>query len=139
MIKSKFTAIYKNDKLNPALGLRPGSQTGVYIIKEAGQIVYIGYSSSDLHKTFTRHFQSWQDRQHRTTYGNRNSSKLAARVIFTSPLKAPKLERALVIKYQPRDNVNKYDQYMLDLKDREILKEANQAEAVNFNNEPPPF
>lgn len=139
MIKSRFFKIYEKDKLNPALGLRDGNQTGVYIIKSGGEIVYIGYSSSNLHKTFTRHFQSWTDRQHRTTYKNRSSDKLTARVIFTTPLKAAELEKALVIKYKPRDNVNKYEQYTLDLRDKELIKQANEAESVNFKNEPPPF
>jgi len=139
MKKSRFFKIYNRGKLNSALGLRPGSQTGVYLIKDGEKIVYVGYSSSNLYKTFTRHFQQWNDRQHRTTYENRNSEKLTARVIFTTPAKARQLEKALVIKYQPRDNVNKYEQFILDLKDREIIQEADQAAAYNFNTTEPPF
>ena len=139
MKKSRFFKIYNRDKLNTALGLRPGSQTGVYLIKENETIVYVGHSSSNLYKTFTRHFQSWEDRQHRTTYANRSSDKLTARVIFTTPAKARALEKALVLKYQPRDNVNKYEQFILDLKDRELIQEADKAPAYNFNQEDPPF
>lgn len=139
MKKSKFLAIYIKDKLNPALGLRPGSQTGVYLIKEAGHIVYVGYSSSNLYRTFTRHFQDWESDQRRVEYKNRNSAKLTARIIYTTPLQAQTLEKALIIKYNPRDNANKFESYALDFKDKELIKQVNQAEAVNFKNEPPPF
>lgn len=139
MIKSKFLKIYIKDKINPALGLRITGQSGVYLIKSGGTIVYVGYSGSNLYKTFTRHFQSWEDRQIRITYKNRNAENYTARIIFCGPIKAKKLETALVIKYRPRDNPNKYEQYMLDLNDKKLIKELDESETVNFNNEPPPF
>lgn len=139
MIKSKFVKIYIKDKINPALGLRTSGQSGVYIIKSGSNIVYVGYSASNLYKTFTRHFQSWEDRQIRITYKNRSADNYTARIIFCGPIKAKKLEMALVIKYKPRDNPNKYDQYLLDLNDKNLLKELDGSDIVNFNNEPPPF
>lgn len=139
MIKSKFLKIYVKNKINPALGLRTSGQTGVYLIKSGNTIVYVGYSASNLYKTFTRHFQSWEDRQIRITYKNRNADNYTARIIFCGPVKAKKLETALVIKYRPRDNPNKYEQYILDLKDKNLIKELDESEIVNFNNEAPPF
>jgi len=139
MIKSRFVKIYVNNKLNPALGLRISGQSGVYIIKSGSQIVYVGYSATNLYKTMTRHFQSWEDRQVRTVYTNRNSDNLTARVIFCGSIKAKKLETALVIKYRPRDNNNKYEQYILDLQDKKLIKELDETAASNFNEEPPPF
>jgi hypothetical protein len=139
MIKSRFAKIYINNKLNPALGLRTSGQSGVYIIKSGAQVVYVGYSATNLYKTMTRHFQSWEDRQVRTVYNNRNSENLTARVIFCAPMKAKKLETALVIKYRPRDNNNKYNQYILDLSDKKLIYELDESKTVNFNDTAPPF
>ena len=80
-------------------------KSGVYLIKERGsrQFLYIGYSGSDLYKTITRHFQSWSDRnQIRVTY--KQTDDLVIRVILTTPSRAAKLERYLIIQYQPTDN-----------------------------------
>lgn len=87
------------------LGFTKG-KSGVYIIKENGKIVYIGYSYSNLYKTITRHFQNWNHRYQRVvTYANLvHSNRYTIRVVFTSPNKAKKLEEALTTKYQPRDN-----------------------------------
>lgn len=139
MKKTRFFRPYINSRVNPALGLSPSrAQTGVYVIRKGEEITYVGYSGSNLYKTFTRHFQSWNDHQHRTTYKNeRHSDALSARVVFTSPQRAALLERALVVKYKPRDNANKYDQYQIDYKDRQAIEDYHTTPAQNFNDAPP--
>ena len=80
------------------------NKSGVYLIKSkrTNKIVYVGYSGSNLYKTMYRHFQSWIDEtQTRVTY---NKTGYAVRVVFTTPKRASLLERALIIKYEPKDN-----------------------------------
>ena len=87
-------------------------QIGVYFIKEGDQIIYVGYSGSQLCKTIYRHFQSWNDKQ-QERYIYPHSCKV--RVIFLNSAKrAAELEKYLVKKLRPRDNKNKYDQIELN-------------------------
>lgn len=128
---SKFYPVYINGKLNKQLRLKPaGNQKGVYILKKDSEIVYIGYSGSNIYKTLTRHFQSWDDRtQTRVTYSKNTNIK--ARVIYTTTAtQAAKLEKALILKYKPTDNPNKYEQYSLNLSDDNLINNyQNEAEA----------
>ena len=82
-------------------------KSGVYEIYEASKIVYIGYSGSDVYKAMYRHFQSWNDRsQIRITY---NPSSVKVRVIYcNNKTTAARLEKALIINKQPRDNPQQY-------------------------------
>lgn len=86
---------------------------GVYIIrsKKTQELVYIGYSGSNVYKALTRHFQAWKDpTQARTVYSNKDGFEV--RIILTRTAKrAENLERALIIKYRPRDNPNKLENY----------------------------
>lgn len=119
---SKFYPVYINGKVNKQLKLKPTqSQKGVYILKKGNEIKYIGYSGSNIYKTLTRHFQSWQDsNQIRITYGQ--NSGIKARIIYTpTATQAARLEKALILKYKPTDNPNKYEQYTLNIKDETIL------------------
>lgn len=87
-------------------------KAGVYIIKKAGEIVYVGYSGTNLYRTMYRHFQSWFDvHQQRTVY--KHIAEITIRVIITTPTQAARLEKYLVVKYQPIDNTNKYNDYIL--------------------------
>lgn len=107
---SSFKKVYINNKLNPNLKLSPNkNQKGVYILRKNGKIVYIGYSGSNLYKTFTRHFQSWNDpRQVRITF-NKND-RVSARIVYTSTAKqAWNLEKALIKKYKPTENPQQYE------------------------------
>lgn len=128
---SKFYPVYIKDKLNSNLKLKPSkNQKGVYILKKDNEIKYIGYSGSNLYKTLTRHFQSWQDRsQIRVTYSKNENIK--ARIVYTSTAaQAAKLEKALILKYKPTDNPNKYEQYSLNLSDNNLINNyQNSAEA----------
>jgi predicted GIY-YIG superfamily endonuclease len=96
---------------------------GVYIIrsKRTKKPVYIGYSGTNLYKTITRHFQSWDDpTQVRTVYENKGAYQIRI-VITRTPARAEALERALIVKFKPRDNPNKLEMYQSE-------KDLNKAE-----------
>jgi hypothetical protein len=119
--KTRFMPVYVDGKPNPNLIRSNKKKPGTYLIKVNGALKYIGYSGSNVYKTLLRHFQSWEDsRQTRVTYPQRDY--VTARVIYTTtPAQAAKLEKALIIKYRPADNPNKYENYELDLRDREAV------------------
>jgi predicted GIY-YIG superfamily endonuclease len=107
---SKFKRPYITDQngKKAAAFRNINGKSGVYIIKENGKIVYVGYSASNLYKTMYRHFQQWNDRQQqRKVYTN--PAIVTVRVVLTPPSKADKLEKALIIKYKPRDNKEKLE------------------------------
>jgi hypothetical protein len=66
----------------------------------------------DVYKPLYRHFQAWNDpTQVRVTYPK---SGYLVRVIYTrTRAQAERLERALVLKYKPKDNPYKFEQYEL--------------------------
>ena len=77
---------------------------GAYIIKKGKEILYIGFSGTDVIKTMYRHFYTWSDSQYRAVF-NRNDKNIKVRVIYTNKAEqAAKLERALMIKYNPKFN-----------------------------------
>lgn len=129
--RSKWLSLYINGKLNKALKLdHSKQQNGVYLIKYNGQIVYIGYSAGSLYKTITRHFQSWNDRsQTRVTYPQNENYKI--RVVFTrTGSQAAELERALILKYRPKDNPNKYENYLFTKDEKNTITQIyDQSEA----------
>jgi len=124
MKKFSFQPPYKNGKTTFASTIK---KSGVYIIKKNGKIVYIGYSGTNLYKTLYRHFESWNDKQYRVTYQSRlHRDKFTVRVIICSPARSQKLEGALILKHQPRDNENKYAGYVLDASDKRIIDQYEQ-------------
>lgn len=130
---SKIRRAYINGKLNPAFNLIPkGKQSGVYLIYQSEKLVYVGYSGTQLYSTFTRHFQSWDDpRQVRVTYTKGESMK--ARILYTNTARqAEALEKALILKYKPRDNPNKYESYQLSAYDKKQLDEYLNREEAPF-------
>lgn len=119
MIKSRKNSPYKDGK-----PFYTAKQAGVYLIYKAGELVYIGYSQNNLYRTLYRHFQSWNDpTQQRITY-NPNDTSIKVRVIYTPPSKAQKLERALILKYQPKDNPSKYELYTFTKRDQNAVEDA---------------
>jgi excinuclease UvrABC nuclease subunit len=93
-------------------------RSGVYIIKKAGKIVYVGFSGTNIYKTMYRHFQSWNDRtQQRVTY--KNLKNITVRVIYCTPVQANRLEKFLILKYKPIDNPIIYDGWAADHKENE--------------------
>lgn len=104
MSKSKFMPPYTPD--GHTTFRNTDKKSGVYLIKESGKVVYIGYSGSNLYRTLYRHFQEWNHKyQNVVTYSNRD--KYTVRVILTTPQQADRLETYLIKKYLPRDNQEK--------------------------------
>lgn len=133
MKKSTLQLCYIDGKLNKKLGLHDGKkQIGVYMIYKDGAPVYVGYSGSQLYKTFTRHFQMWNDRsQQRVTYSQTGQYK--ARIIFCNTARqAEALERAIILKINPRDNPNKYESYLITPYDTTQYKEYRDTTPAPF-------
>lgn len=108
MRRFRKVSIYKNPgKTNVS---EVFNKSGVYLIYKKGvkNPVYIGYSGSNLYKTLTRHFQSWNDRtQVRITYPQNGNYSVS--IVLCTPEQAVRLEKYLIKKIRPVDNPNKYD------------------------------
>lgn len=105
MKKTRFVHPFPNE-LSNIRAFRQRFRPGAYIIKKNNKIKYIGYSGNDVIKTMYRHFYPWTDQQYRVTY-SKNDKDIKVRVIYTNkPEQAAKLEKALIAKYKPADNVN---------------------------------
>lgn len=127
---SRLIEPYKeNGKTN--LGFCNG-KAGVYLIYRDGKLRYVGYSGYNLYKTLTRHFQEWDSKKNFKTgityVRDLKWYHFQVRVCICSPARAEKLEKALIVKYQPKDNVDK-------LKGHEITP-AEQKAYRDFNNAP---
>jgi hypothetical protein len=123
MIKEKYKNIKPyNEKGKPTFKKR--NVKGVYIIRNKKDILYIGYSGTDLYKTMYRHFQKWNDKsQIRIEYKNTNNLKIDI-ILTSTKLQASRLEKALIIKHKPKDNPEQYWlTFDTDDKEQEIYKE----------------
>jgi len=110
MKKFRRTQIYKAEGQTNVSTTR--NRAGVYLIYKDRQLVYIGMSQSNIYKALLRHFQEWNDRnQIRVTYPQLPEYKDS--IVYTTAKQAPRLEKALIIRLQPRDNPNKYQQMEL--------------------------
>ena len=91
------------------------NRSGVYLIKENGILVYVGFSAKNLYKTMYRHFQRWSHKtQDVITYVDKmTKNKYLVRIIYCTPKQAQYLEKALIKKHRPRDNYMQYE-IMLD-------------------------
>lgn len=99
--------------------IKPGRTTfpetrdhaGVYIIKEDGKVVYVGFSGYSVYKTMYRHFQTWNHRfQKVISYASRmKRHRYTVRPIICSGKQAYALEKRLIKKYHPRDNEITYE------------------------------
>lgn len=130
MKKSNWKFLYDKDK-NTNFPLR--EKSGVYLIKDKEIISYIGKSSVDLYKSLYHHFTSWKwskkSPQERVTYEQEirwNKERFTARVIYTTPSRAEKLEQALIKKYEPRDNKQRPPEIELTEEEKKIIKEFNE-------------
>jgi len=135
-LKTRFLEPYTKNKEGNFVSNLPflvnnKKQSGVYLIKSdrTGNIVYVGYSETQLYKTVFRHFQKWIDIQKivktRITY---NKTGYKIRVVFTSPGRAAILEKYLVLKLKPRDNEIKYENYLTPAQEdsaKEIIENAD--------------
>ena len=109
MRKSKWLAPYtKNNKTIFSKRNVPG----VYLIKRrsSGEILYVGFSGTNLYKTMYRHFQYWNHpSQPVVTYYGQDRYEFLVRVIYCTPKQAASLETMLIIKYKPTDNIQKLE------------------------------
>lgn len=104
--KTKFLQPY--DDNGKTTFRNANKKSGVYLIKENGEIVYVGYSGSNLYRTLYRHFQAWNHSYQKViTYKGNNLNRYTVRVILTTPQQADRLETYLIKKYLPRDNQQK--------------------------------
>lgn len=135
LIMQTFNSLHLNFQ-NPYIGLR-GKQRiagikrdtkkptpGVYIIKQYGVIVYVGYSRTDVWKVLYRHFQQWTDIrwlaygiwERKAIYpGDKDrwgDYEVAIYPTDTSGI-AEILERTLICELNPRDNSQKYWAYTM--------------------------
>lgn len=83
---------------------------GIYIIKEEGQIVYIGMTKYCLQIVLYRHFQAWNpdrsSRHYRVSYFDRKNYlkyEVAAITEFNN-ISIEDTEKLLILKHLPRDN-----------------------------------
>jgi hypothetical protein len=86
-----------------------------------------------------RHFQSWNDESRdrpRAVYPKGGSSQV--RVIYTNgSAQAARLERALIVRYRPKDNPDKLATHELEPADRAALEAAADADFMDPG--PAPF
>ena len=105
---------------------------GVYMIKDDSvfsKIVYVGMAKKNVYDTLYRHFQTWNDKRfERTVYPK---SGYWVRVIYCTASQVDKLERALIIKYKPNDNIDKYEHYSLLESDKKLISQSKKADFYN--------
>lgn len=108
-------------------------KSGAYLIKENGKIVYVGMSGVNLYKTLYRHFQIWNHRhQPVVTYVHKlHRHKYTVRVILCTPKQAARLEKALILKYKPRDCREKYQLYKPDAYDKKVIQTYEAEPVIN--------
>jgi excinuclease UvrABC nuclease subunit len=121
--------IYKQEKEFPYILVKGKRKTvfnikntpGVYMIYKGKKLLYVGFSGSNLYKTMYRHFQSWNDpTQIRVTY---DPFKIKVCVIYTETAEeADILEKALILKYKPKDNPILYKGFEADKDEKKIFK-----------------
>ena len=107
MKKSRFLAPYTKDGKTrfPAR-----FKSGVYLIKsKSGEMLYIGSSGVDVYKTCYRHLQNWSSFQKVVTYVN-DLENILLRVVYCTPKQALELEKKLIWKHSPKDNIYQYEE-----------------------------
>ena len=135
MKASRFLPPY--DKAGRTTFLYTQGKSGNYLIKENGKVVYVGYSGTNLYKTMYRHFQYWSSWWHSITYADRlKSKKYTVKVILCGKKQAAILERVYILLLKPRDNEEKYQDYEMTAKDREILKQVSRAAPIPTDKTP---
>lgn len=107
MKKSRFLAPYTKDGKTrfPAR-----FKSGVYLIKsKSGEMLYIGSSGVDVYKTCYRHLQKWSSFQKVVTYVN-DLENILLRVVYCTAKQALELEKKLIWKHSPKDNIYQYEE-----------------------------
>ncbi len=108
-------------------------KSGVYLIRKGEKVVYVGYSGYNLYETIRRHFNEWNlnNKPYRNFYSHKGYE---VRVILCTPAQAAKLEKVLILKYNPKDNELKYENYQFGAKDTAVWEKYKFA-----TDEEPPF
>lgn len=93
-------------------------KTGVYFIKEDGELIYIGMSKSCVYNALYRHFQHWvahdrtRHKHKRLTYKHwLKKHKYEVAIVYLEKEIVDHVERFNIGTYRPRDNKWKYDNY----------------------------
>lgn len=114
---------------------------GVYLIFKSGKLVYCGKSRNNLYKTMYRHFQNWEtSNQTRVVY--KNLKDITCQVIYLNKIRdIDNLEKAIILKHKPKDNPQKYNNYLPDEKEEEIYDIASglKIKPIITNEEDDPF
>lgn len=94
---------------------------GVYIIYKKNTIIYVGFSGNNLYRTMYRHFQDWKkSKQYRAVY---DPNDVKVRVIYCkTPIQAYRLEKALILKYDPIGNKHTYELFETDHYEKKELE-----------------
>ncbi|MDD5358540.1 MAG: hypothetical protein PHX80_05295 [Candidatus Nanoarchaeia archaeon] len=77
--------------------------------KITGLITYIGMSRTNVYKALFRHFQVWNDGNHRVVYFDHHNYEI--RTILCSPNQAIVCERRLIKWFKPADNAEFYEDW----------------------------
>jgi hypothetical protein len=85
---------------------------GVYLIKEAEEIVYIGMSNFCANKALYRHFQRWNDNRECATRRVYDEDRCTVSMLLTD--QATVCERFVIRALNPRDNLEKYEEYAVE-------------------------
>jgi len=136
MKTSKFFPPYfkKNNLDKCSLNADFKKCAGVYFIKDENKIIYVGMSRNNLYRTIYRHFEKWKDSQQDRKVYSKYDYKI--RIIKTTVLQAPRLEKYLIGKFKPRDN-NKY--YEPEPYPQKYLDEMDYFTGKELYNEETPF
>lgn len=146
--RTKLLPPYKADGKSTMFPAR--NVPGVYLIyredrgftRTTHELLYVGYSASDVYKAMYRHFQAWNDRQaalgqreERVTFTVKPSIKV--RVVYCrTGRQAAELEQALIIKHRPRHNPDKLAFYELTAHGQELVSVPGNAEFITDETAP---
>jgi len=103
-------------------------KAGAYVIrsKKTKEVIYIGFSGSDLYKTILRHFETWNDKhQQRYVY---QPGSYDIMIIYAPAKDAALLEKKLINQLEPRDNRQKYIDYLTEDEEAKTEKIINNSE-----------
>jgi len=96
---------------------------GTYLIYEGKKVIYVGYGKN-VYIAMYRHFYPYKEKRQQARIYFENKDKLKVQVIYTkTAAQAHKLEIALIFKYNPPMNINKYAGFEADESEIKILNQ----------------
>lgn len=118
----KFVPPYVDGIPHPDLSIFKKA-AGVYIIaNQQGDVVYVGFSGYNVHKTMFRHFQSWVDhRQKRATYPREG---YLVRILSACEKRAYLYEILLIRGLDPKDNDLKFKDYQARVEEVRVMERS---------------